>query len=91
VWWEEHCKRLVDLINQKRAGKTIAHKPRPRGENVLDLMDALKRSISAETRREKRAGLRLDRKKCSCPSAGKNRRSKSPKKRRSQIRVRFSR
>jgi hypothetical protein len=32
VWWEEHCKRLVDLINQKRAGKTIAHKPRPRGE-----------------------------------------------------------
>jgi non-homologous end joining protein Ku len=54
------CKRLVDLINQKRAGKIIAHKPRPRGENVLDLMDALKRSISAETRREKRARLRVD-------------------------------
>jgi DNA end-binding protein Ku len=37
---------LTDLINQKRNGKTIAAKPRPRGENVVDLMDALKRSIS---------------------------------------------
>jgi DNA end-binding protein Ku len=36
---------LTDLINQKRNGKTIAAKPRPRGENVVDLMDALKRSI----------------------------------------------
>lgn len=28
---------LVDLINQKRAGKPIAPKERPRGENVVDL------------------------------------------------------
>src|ERR1700760_4083326 len=36
---------LVDLINQKRAGKPITPKERPRGENVVDLMDALRRSI----------------------------------------------
>src|SRR3569832_2100595 len=33
--FEDHYETaLIDLINQKRAGKTIAHKPRPRGENV---------------------------------------------------------
>ena len=36
---------LVDLINQKRAGKPIAPKERPRGDNVVDLMEALKRSV----------------------------------------------
>ena len=41
---------LVDLINQKRAGKPITPKGRPRGENVVDLMDALRKSIGgAET------------------------------------------
>ncbi len=34
---------LVDLINQKRAGKPITPKERPRGENVVDLMEALRR------------------------------------------------
>jgi len=38
---------LLDLINQKRAGKPIAAKERPRGENVVDLMDALRKSIGA--------------------------------------------
>jgi DNA end-binding protein Ku len=47
--FEDHYEEaLTELINAKRNGKTIAHKPRPRGENVVDLMDALKRSISAE-------------------------------------------
>ncbi len=36
---------LTDLINQKRNGRTIPSKPRPRGANVVDLMDALKRSL----------------------------------------------
>ena len=30
------------------AGKTIAHKPRPSGANVVDLMEALKQSIRTE-------------------------------------------
>src|ERR1700682_2272889 len=49
--FEDHYEAaLAELINQKRAGKAIAAKPRPRGENVVDLMDALKRSIGqAET------------------------------------------
>ena len=38
---------LVDLLNAKRAGKPITAKPRPRGENVVDLMDALRKSIGA--------------------------------------------
>ena len=36
---------LVDLINQKRAGKPVTPKERPRGENVVDLMDALRKSV----------------------------------------------
>jgi DNA end-binding protein Ku len=40
---------LVDLINQKRAGKPITAKERPRGGNVVDLMDALRKSIRGES------------------------------------------
>src|ERR1700693_4650578 len=36
---------LIDLINKKRAGKPITAKQRPRGENVVDLMEALRKSI----------------------------------------------
>src|ERR1700687_5698126 len=36
---------LLDLINQKRAGKPITAQARPSGENVVDLMDALRKSI----------------------------------------------
>jgi DNA end-binding protein Ku len=47
--FEDHYEEaLTELINAKRNGKSIAAKPRPRGENVVDLMDALKKSISAE-------------------------------------------
>ena len=49
--FEDHYEAaLTELINQKRSGKTIAAKPRPRGENVVDLMDALKRSIGQADR-----------------------------------------
>src|SRR6202171_2436106 len=48
--FEDHYEAaLTELINAKRQGKTISAKPRPRGENVVDLMDALKKSISSET------------------------------------------
>jgi DNA end-binding protein Ku len=49
---------LIDLINQKRAGKPITPKERPRGENVVDLMEALRRSVggaAAETSASKKA------------------------------------
>ena len=49
---------LVDLINQKRAGKPITPKERPRGENVVDLMDALRKSVggpAAETKASKKS------------------------------------
>lgn len=47
--FEDHYETaLTELINAKRNGKTIAAKPRPRGENVVDLLDALKKSLSNE-------------------------------------------
>jgi len=48
---------LVDLINKKRAGKPITARERPRGENVVALMDALRKSIggaAAETKASKK-------------------------------------
>jgi DNA end-binding protein Ku len=48
---------LVDLINMKRAGKPITAKERPRGENVVDLMDALRKSVggaASETKAPKK-------------------------------------
>ena len=44
--FEDHYETaLVDLINSKRNGKPVTAKARPRGENVVDLMDALRKSI----------------------------------------------
>src|SRR6202140_4132986 len=44
--FEDHYETaLVDLINQKRAGKPITPKERPAGGNVVDLMEALRRSV----------------------------------------------
>src|SRR5712675_1852568 len=48
--FEDHYEEaLTELINAKRQGKAIGPKPRPRGENVVDLMDALKKSIASES------------------------------------------
>jgi DNA end-binding protein Ku len=48
--FEDHYEEaLTELINAKRQGKTLGSKPRPRGENVVDLMDALKKSLASET------------------------------------------
>jgi DNA end-binding protein Ku len=44
--FEDHYESaLIELINQKRAGKPIVPKDRPKGENVVDLMDALRKSV----------------------------------------------
>jgi DNA end-binding protein Ku len=40
---------LVDLINKKRTGVLIPAKAAPKtGDNVINLMDALKRSLTSE-------------------------------------------
>lgn len=36
---------LTELINKKRNGQPIAAKARPKGDNVVDLMDALRKSL----------------------------------------------
>jgi len=44
--FEDHYEAaLTELINKKMAGQTIAAKARPRGDNVVDLMDALRKSL----------------------------------------------
>jgi DNA end-binding protein Ku len=57
--FEDHCETaLIDLINKKRAGKPITPKERPRGENVVDLTEALRRSVggaAAETKAPKKS------------------------------------
>ncbi|MGY4375912.1 non-homologous end joining protein Ku [Bradyrhizobium sp. i1.3.6] len=46
--FEDHYETaLIELINQKRAGKPITPKERPRGENVVDLMDAAGKASGA--------------------------------------------
>jgi DNA end-binding protein Ku len=46
--FEDHYEAaLTELINAKRNGKTIGPAPRPKGENVVDLMDALKKSLAS--------------------------------------------
>jgi DNA end-binding protein Ku len=48
--FEDHYEAaLAELIYAKRNGKTVGPKPRPKGENVVDLMDALKKSIANDT------------------------------------------
>jgi DNA end-binding protein Ku len=49
--FEDHYEAaLAELINAKRNGKTVGPKPRPKGENVVDLMDALKKSIASDSK-----------------------------------------
>ena len=70
--FEDHYEAaLIELINQKRSGKPIAAKARPKGENVVDLMDALKRSIAGLNQRRARSHARpqRDKRKCCCQSA----------------------
>src|SRR3954447_1701635 len=62
--FEDHYEEaLTELINAKRQGKAISHKPRPSGANVVDLMDALKRSLATEGTAKARTQLPTDRKK----------------------------
>jgi DNA end-binding protein Ku len=79
--FEDHYEEaLTELINAKRSGRTISAKPRPTGENVVDLMDALKKSIASEAtpRETSPARPRRARRKCSCRSRGRSRRRKLP-------------
>jgi DNA end-binding protein Ku len=47
--FEDHYETaLVDLINTKRAGKPITPKERPAAGNVVDLMEALRRSVGKD-------------------------------------------
>ncbi|KYG21738.1 DNA repair protein [Bradyrhizobium sp. AT1] len=51
--FEDHYETaLIDLINEKRAGKVIQPKERPKGENVVDLMEALRRSVGKAAGKE---------------------------------------
>src|SRR6202000_2398281 len=69
--FEDHYETaLVDLINQKRAGKPITPKERPRGENVVDLMEALKRSVGGASSPSESKGPKKPGKKSRKAAAG---------------------
>jgi DNA end-binding protein Ku len=49
--FEDHYESaLTDLINQKRNGQPIRAASRPKGDNVVDLMEALRRSVSGSAK-----------------------------------------
>ena len=53
--FEDHYEEaLTELINAKRNGRTISAKPRPRADNVVNLMEALKKSIAGEASKGKK-------------------------------------
>src|SRR5204862_3170022 len=52
--FEDHYEEaLTELINAKRQGKIVGPRPRPSGGNVVDLMDALKKSRETEATTDK--------------------------------------
>jgi hypothetical protein len=82
--FEDHYEEaLTELINAKRQGKTVGPRPRPSGGNVVDLMDALKKSLETEAAIKARSPARPPqaRRKCFCRSRGK-----SPQRRRRRSR-----
>jgi DNA end-binding protein Ku len=67
--FEDHYETaLIDLINQKRAGKPITPMERPKGDNVVDLMEALRRSVGGKA--EETAPAKKSAKKSRKASAG---------------------
>jgi hypothetical protein len=76
--FEDHYESaLVDLINRKRSGKPITPKERPAAGNVVDLMEALRRSVGKEAAPAKAAKptkkpRKADRRKCWCRSRARS-------------------
>jgi DNA end-binding protein Ku len=60
--FEHYETALIDLINQKRAGKPIVPKERPATSNVVDLMEGLRRSVGKEAAPSKAAEPKKPRK-----------------------------
>jgi DNA end-binding protein Ku len=52
---QQTARPLVDLINKKRAGQPIAKRDRPVAGNVVDLMEALRRSLGGAPAQQKTA------------------------------------
>ncbi|MGY3342002.1 hypothetical protein ACVWZ4_004387 [Bradyrhizobium sp. USDA 4472] len=61
---------MVELINEKRAGKVIRRKGRPKGENVVDLMEALRRSVGREASAEPQSAPKTSAKKLRKAASG---------------------
>ena len=69
--FEDHYEAaLTELINKKVSGAPIKAPARPRGENVVDLMDALKRSLSGSTKETTSAASTTKPKKTKKSAAG---------------------
>jgi len=73
---------LVDLINRKRAGKPLTKKERPAASNVVDLMEALRRSVggSAPAKAPKKKKVASGQKEMLMPIEGKRPKQTAAKK-----------
>jgi len=73
---------LVDLINRKRAGKPLTKKERPAASNVVDLMEALRRSVggSAPAKAPKKKKAASGQKEMLMPIEGKRPKQTAAKK-----------
>jgi DNA end-binding protein Ku len=70
--FEDHYESaLIELINQKRAGKPIVPKDRPKGDNVVDLMDAAAESKVSKTPAKKAKKAAAGQKEMLMPISGK--------------------
>jgi DNA end-binding protein Ku len=73
----EHA--LKDLIKQKQKGKTLVAEEPPEDTKVIDLMDALKKSLASEGKRGTHAKRVLSKQTGTKPSAAASSRTKSKK------------
>jgi DNA end-binding protein Ku len=89
--FEDHYETaLIDLSNQKRAGEAIGPKERPKGDNVVDLMEALRRSVGGSAPnaaapkgpQRSRGRHRQVKRKCSCRSRARSGRSQDTRRNR---------
>ena len=65
---KEFSTRLIDWSPFVIMGKPIAAKARPKGENVVDLMDALKRNIANKGRSRTRGNAAANQREARCES-----------------------
>jgi DNA end-binding protein Ku len=75
---DQYEEALTELIDQKRAGVPIAPKAKPVASNVVDLMEALRRSVGQDTKPAKKGKKSASQKEMLLPIEGKKPAKEAP-------------